>query len=94
MTNYSGQFPVPATSTTELFTEIGISPIHCQVSLHTDVGSPPLVMCNDISGGGVSFALQDSEGALFQFITDKDAVFIGNISGAALNCYYYLSAPA
>lgn len=94
MANYSGSFSVLASTTVELFTKIGITAGHYAVALHTDAGSPPLVLVNDSSGEGVSFALPDAEGELFRFNTDKDPVYIGNISGSSINLYYYLSAPA
>jgi hypothetical protein len=92
MSNNAGQISVVASSTIELFATAGVDLARVTVSLHSDAGSPPLVLVNALDGSGVSFALPDDEGATFQFVTDKDPVYIKNLSGSALNLYYYISA--
>lgn len=92
MTNIAGQISVPASGTIELFSEIGISAARVTVSLHSDPGSPALVLVNASDGTGISFALPSAEGAAFQFVTTKDPVYVSNLSGSDLILYYYLSA--
>lgn len=92
MSNFAGQISVSASATIELFATASVDLARVTVSLHSDAGSPPLVLVNDSEGDGVAFALPDVEGEAFQFITEKDPVYIKNLSGSALNLYYYISA--
>ena len=92
MANVAGTISVPGGTTVELFAELGISPGRVTVSLHSDAGSPPVVLVGSAKGTSTAFALPDSEGTALQFITDRDQVYLANLSGSALNVYVYLSA--
>jgi hypothetical protein len=93
---YAQTISIPATSVVEVFTEVGIDPLRCEVLTQVPgsrVDSPALYLAQDATGGVIGPAM-DSEGtyyspdalwaSTFRFFTDKDPVYLYNASDSAL----------
>jgi hypothetical protein len=93
---YAQPVSIPADSVVEVFTEIGIDPLRCEVIVQfesPEVTGSVLFLAQDIDGTSVGPALDteasSSGGAALplstsRFCTDKDPVYLKNSYGSAI----------
>lgn len=98
MTIYTKAVDVPASTTIEIFSELGIDPINARVVLQAvvDGSQPGLQLSQDSSGtqlgvflcGPTVFTGSGFVIGQMEVPTDKDPVYITNSSGGSVNLYF------
>lgn len=91
---YAATISIPADSVVEVFTELGIDPLRCEVIVQvvSALDSPVVYLAQDAAGASVGPALDSQSvgesgaalpAATSRFCTDKDPVYLQNSRGSA-----------